>query len=395
MRHYAILALAALLTACGGGGGSGGSSTSTATGYFKDSSTEGVRYVSGAQSGTTGADGSFIYEVGNTVSFYIGTGSNIPLGSTSGKSVVTPVDLVPSGTTSHQAVQNMTRFLMMLDVDGDPSNGIRISSAVRTAASGWLAVNFDQAEAAFATSVSSHVSAANSADGIATHALPNAATAQAHVEATLRCARSGGFRGSYSGSDRGPVGVMVDATSGMVTGYFNSAVSPSNPPGRIDGSTATTLDQSGSFSVTSGMTSNGATFLGSYSSPDAITGSWAHSATASTGNFSLSRIGGQANAVYRFTGRFLGSGYGLFTFDVSATNVVSGVAYDVSGDALMSISGTLSSGTLTATAVSTSTNVAITGSLNTSTGALSGSWSGTGVSGAVSGTFSGGGCKLN
>jgi len=346
-----------------------------------------VRYVSGAQTGTTGADGSFTYEVGNTVTFYVGTGTNVTLGSATGQSVITPVDLVPSGTTAHQAVQNMTRFLMMLDTDGDPTNGITISSNVRTAAAGWTAVDFNQTEANFNTAAAPIVFSVGTAD-TRTPTLPNATTAQTHVEATLRCARAGGFKGTYSGGGRGPVGVMVDATTGMITGYFNSTVSPMATPASINGSTATTLDQSGSFTISSGSTSTGASFTGSYSSPNAVSGNWTQG--TDSGTFALSRIGGLANAVHRFTGRFLGTGYGIFTFDVDATGTVSGVAYDVSADALLTLSGTLSGNTLTGT---TSNGTQITGTLNTSTGALSGSWTNTAL--AASGTYSGGGCKLN
>lgn len=281
----------------------------------------------------------------------------------------------------------MTRFLMMLDQNNDPSDGIVISSAVQGAASGWSTVNFNQTEGSFTTAVNSIVTSVGTVD-MRTPVLSSAATAQAHVEATLRCARSGGFKGTYTDTDHGPVGVMVDATTGMVTGYFNSAVSPMGTPGSINGSTATTLDQSGSFTVSSGSTSTGASFTGSYSSPNAISGNWAQG--ANSGTFSLSRIGGQANAVHRFTGRFLGSGYGLFTFDVNATGGVSGVAYDVTSDALLTLSGNVTGTTLTGTA---SNGTQITGTLNTSTGALSGSWTNTAL--GASGTYSGGGCKLN
>lgn len=390
MRRYAVLALAALLTACGGGGGSGGSTTNLATGYFKDSNTEGLRYVSGAQTGTTGQDGSFTYEVGRPIYFYIGAGTNVPLGSATGQAVITPVDLVSNGTTSHQAVQNMVRLLMVLDSDGNPDNGIKIAPAVQAAAANWSAVTFDQATNTFAgdSNVVSIVAAANVANGGTSYSLQTATTAQSHLEATLRCARSGGFKGTYSGSDHGPVGVMVDATTGVVTGYFNSAVTPSYPPGTISGSTATTLNQSGSFSVVSGGASFGTTFDGHYDSPNVLVGSWAQG--TGSGTFAMNRIGGQANAAYRFTGKFLGTGYGLFTFDVDTIGGVNGVAYDVTSDALLTLSGNVTGTMLTGTA---SNGTQITGTLNTSTGALSGSWTNTAL--GASGTYSGGGCKLN
>ena len=112
------LLLLFLLIACGGGGGGGGGSTSptTATGVFKDNNVSGVTYTSGAQSGTTGSDGSFTYEVGQLVSFNLG---NVTLGSASGNSVITPIDLVAGGSSSSTEVLNLVRFLLMLDTDGD------------------------------------------------------------------------------------------------------------------------------------------------------------------------------------------------------------------------------------------------------------------------------------
>ncbi|MEW8431145.1 MAG: hypothetical protein G8D61_15610, partial [gamma proteobacterium symbiont of Ctena orbiculata] len=82
-----------LLAACGGGGGGGGSSTpTTATGVFKDNNVSGLTFTSGEQSGTTGSDGGFTFEVGQLVSFNLG---NVTLGSATGMSVITPIDLVP------------------------------------------------------------------------------------------------------------------------------------------------------------------------------------------------------------------------------------------------------------------------------------------------------------
>ncbi len=98
------------LAACGGGGGSGGSVT-TASGVFKDSNVSGMSYTSGGQIGTTGTDGSFTYEVGQAVTFSIG---GVTIGSTTGQSVVTPVDLIPDGSSSTLQVLNIVRFLLML-----------------------------------------------------------------------------------------------------------------------------------------------------------------------------------------------------------------------------------------------------------------------------------------
>lgn len=388
MRRYAILSLAMLLTACGGGGGSGGASTSLATGYFKDSNTQGLRYVAGSRAGVTGADGSFTYEVGRPVSFYLGSGTNLPLGTVAvGQSVVTPVDLVASGSTTTLAVQNLTRFLMMLDKDGDASNGITISPAVQAAARIWTAPDFTLAEGAFNTAVGAIVSAVAAADS-RTPVLPTVATAQTHVEATLRCARSGAFRGTYSGSDSGRFGVLVDAATGNVDGYgYSNALTAAFV---ITGTSAVSLDQSGAFS--SGVASTGATYSGRMSSPDTVSGTWSN--TGGGGTISGARIGGALNAKYRYTGRFqngIGSltAYGLYTFDVDASGNVTGVAYEIASDTLETLSGTVS-GTALSGFIGTSGTYNAT--INLAAGTVTAAtWS----KGTVNGNFTASGCALN
>ncbi len=145
--------LAFTVLSCGGGGGGGGdtgtaddSSTTTTTtqvvvkqGEFIDSAVEGLYYVSGGQQGYTDANGTFSYEDGENVRFYIG---DILIGEGAGDSVMTPIDLVPGATDdTNQSVINICRFLITLDEDADPDNGITISSAVFSSASG-LSVDF-------------------------------------------------------------------------------------------------------------------------------------------------------------------------------------------------------------------------------------------------------------
>ena len=388
MRSATVLGLAVMLTACGGGGGSGGSSTSLATGYFKDSNTQGVRYVSGGRAGVTGADGSFTYEVGRPVSFYLGSGTNLPLGTVAvGQSVVTPVDLVASGSTLSPAVQNLTRFLMMLDQDGDPSNGITISPAVQAAATGWTAPDFTRAEAAFNTAVNPIVTAVGIVDA-RTPTLPSAAAARTHVETTLRCARSGGFRGTYSGNDSGRFGVVVDAASGNVDGlgYSNTLAAGFI----ITGTSSVSLDQSGIFS--SGVASTGATYSGRMTSPDTVSGTWSN--TTNSGTFSGARVGGALNAKYRYTGRFQNFGgpltaYGLYTFDIDASNNVTGVAYDIASDSLETLTGTVSGPALSGFI---GTGGTYSATINLAAGTVTAAtWS----KGAVNGTFTASGCQLN
>jgi hypothetical protein len=87
-------------------------------GQFIDAPVQGVRYESGSVSGVTGDLGEFQYETGGTVRFFIG---DIALGeAVSGKAVITPIDLVPSGTIDTPAVVNIARLLQSLDsIPGD------------------------------------------------------------------------------------------------------------------------------------------------------------------------------------------------------------------------------------------------------------------------------------
>jgi hypothetical protein len=297
--------------------------------------------------------------------------------------VITPVDLVPSGSTTSLTVQNLTRFLMMLDSDGNPSNGITISPAVQTAASGWTTPDFTQSETAFNSAVTPIVTALGAT-------LPTAATARTHVEATLRCARSGGFKGTYGGGDTGRFGVLVDAASGNVdgVGYSNALAAGFT----ITGTSSVSLDQNAAF--TSGVASTGATYTGRMTTPDAVSGNWSN--TTVYGTFAGTRIGGAANAKYRFTGRFQNSGgtltaYGLYTFDIDGSNSVTGLAYDIPSDSTETLSGTVSGGTtLSGT---TSSGASFSATINLASGTVTSAiWSKTG---GPSGTFTASGCQLN
>ncbi len=377
-----LAAIPFIIVGCGGGGGSstsgGVTAAATATGQFKDSNTAGLSYVSGAQSGVTSIDGSFIYEVGNTVAFSVG---GVTIGTSNGKSIITPLDLVPGSSTSTVEVQNIVRFLVMLDNDGDPSNGINISSSVQTMAESWPQIDFRVSD--LSTELTSIMSDAASVDG-EMHMLPNPTSARAHIESTLLCSYAGAYMGTFSGDDSGNFGFLIDASNGNVNGVAYSI--PFDQFIGLSGTRPISYDQNMSFA--SGSTTTGAAFNGQFTSVNEVSGSWQNS--PNSGSFSGSRIGGAVDAAFRFTGNYIGNDFGLFSFDVNASNSVTGVAYSVFFDELLTVSGTVSGNTLTATA---SDGTVITGTLNTVTGGFSGTWNDS-VDGLV-GTFSGSGCKLN
>lgn len=380
-----VLFVAAALAACGGGGGDG--ETTTSTGYFKDSSVAGLTFTSGAENGTTGSDGSFTYEVGQSVSFSLG---GVMIGNATGKSVVTPLDLVPNGTSSTREVVNIVRFLMMLDADGDPSNGITISSAVQSAAGSWSAVDFSATD--LANELAAIIADANAADST-THSLPDSTAAQTHLESTLKCVRSGIYQGTYSGTDRGPFAVLVDASNGLVSGFAYSSIYLRLY--ELTGTTAVSPDQSATFIT--GDVSVGASYSGSFTGPDALAGNWSLPPSDS-GTFSGSRLGSSASAVYRFTGTFTGDSHGLLIFNIDAFDNVSGVAYTAYDNTegvlneTISITGTLSGTSLTAEIYDGGIlDARITGTLDKAAGTVSGNWSDVGNN---SGTYSGTGCRL-
>lgn len=375
-KLLATTAIVLIIAGCGGGGGT--STPSTATGQFKDSNTVGLNYVSGGHSGVTGANGSFTYETGQTVTFSVG---GVTLGTSNGKSIVTPVDLVAAGSSGSTSVKNIVRFLMMLDSDANAANGINISSSVQTDAATWTQLDFGSA--AFDSAASAVIASVAAADG-RTATLPNAAAAQTHLESTLRCSYAGAYKGTYSGNDSGNFGVMVDATTGNVTGVAYST--PDSLYITLNGTSPISYDQTVSF--VTGTTSTGAQFAGQFTSVNGVSGTWAGAPGVGGGSFAGSRIGGDPNAVYRFTGSFSGDDYGLFSFDIDSANNATGVGYSVSNGQLFTLSGTLSGTTISATS---STGGSIAGTLNTGTGSLVGGWG----NGAYSGTFSGSGCKLN
>jgi len=370
-----------MLAIVGCSSSSNDSDSNTSTGVFKDSNVSGISYVSGKQNGVTGSDGSFTYENGETVTFSVG---GVELGTVQGDSIITPVDLVTNGSSESTTVQNIVRFLMMLDSDSNPDNGMSIADAVRTAASDWGQVDFAGSD--FENAVATITNSAQAVDSGA-YTLPNTAAAKSHLESTLLCTYAGAFKGSYSGGDQGTWGFLVDASNGNVEGIAYSTVE--DDVIELTGSTPVSFNQTRSF--VSGSTSSGSSFSGGFPTSNTAAGTWENSIFQVSGTFTGTRIGGSVSAVHRFTGHYIGDDAGLFSFDIDNSNNVTGVAYSVLEDELVSVSGSLANTLLLA---ETSSGAAITATLDTSTGTISnGSWSNSGES--VSGSFTGSGCKLN
>ncbi len=368
------------LTACGGGGGSS-TSVVKKDGIFKDSNVTGLSYVSGGQSGVTDLTGGFVYEESEDVAFSIG---NVELGSGTGKAIMTPVDLVADGTLASAEVINKVRFLMMLDKDNTPSNGIEISQKVQAKAESWAAVDFAAAD--FPTQAVNRIVTEASVEDAVVHELPDAATATTHLKTTLLCANAGAYIGSYEGTETGNIALVVNPVTGAVDG---SSYNPDNEVS-VEIKNATALDYDMGLEFVSGEDS-AKTFSGKFNSTEAVAGTWVNSADAAQkGTFTAERLGGASNAIYRYTVPFTGGDKGLFTFDVDQSNNVKGTTYSVSTNKESAITGNIVNEKLTATAAD---GTKIDAELDEDTLTISGVWSN--VSALEAGSYTGAGCRLN
>lgn len=135
---YKIMLSSLLLlgvSACGGGGGSSSNETAAIappaqpapqiyTGLFLDSAVEGLSYNSLSQSGKTSAAGEYTYQIGEQVTFSIGS---IVLPAIPAELIITPLNIFQTNDINSAEVVNLLRLLQSLDIDGDPSNNIQIS----------------------------------------------------------------------------------------------------------------------------------------------------------------------------------------------------------------------------------------------------------------------------
>ena len=120
-----------------------------------------------------------------------------------------------------------------------------------------------------------------------------------------------------------------------------------------------------------------------------VIGNWENSQLGTSGSFAGFKMGSSLS-VYRFVGIFSGDDAGVFTFDIDASDVVTGLAYSVPNDELLTLSASLVG---TALSGSTSTGASVSGTLDKSNGTLSGTWSNASL--GIGGSFVGEGCKLN
>ncbi len=267
---FTTAAIISLVAACGG---DGDSTLQTTSGVFVDSAVEGLRYVSGDLNGTTNANGAF--QCQSTVQFYIG---DILLGEATCGEIITPVDLV-SGATDHSdpTVTNIARFLQTLDDDGNPSNGITVTTAITALASGE-SIDFAQGIAAFESnsSIQSLVNSLTSARNAGPANLISATQAQAHLESSMFGLLAGTYQGSYSGDFSGSWSIVIDS-NGTIAGSTDE-----------DDSIFGSISSNGTANFAAGTVGASSTFSGTFTNNGNASGTWRDE--PDSGTWSGSRI---------------------------------------------------------------------------------------------------------
>lgn len=266
-----LLFLIFTLTACGGGSGT----ATVSEGKFIDSAVEGITYTSGNQTGLTDATGLFSYETGKTVTFSIG---GIVIGTVSGTAIVTPVQLVTNATDQTNAVvTNIVQFLITIDDDHDPSNGIQITQVIRDAAAN-LSVDFTLTDFDSDSNVSAVIGTLTTATSLGSRVLVSNTAAQSHLGDSLFSLLTGTYTGTFNGSDSGNWTITI-ATGGAISGTGTA----------IGGSFTITgnILTSGVISASSAGGSNtGATWSGTINiTTGEVSGTWVNTAFSASGTY--------------------------------------------------------------------------------------------------------------
>ncbi|WP_431131922.1 esterase-like activity of phytase family protein [Variovorax paradoxus] len=168
MGWLALVGAGALVTACGGGSGGGGGwafpvvgsgggggtnpppVAQSKTGTFLDAAVEGLDYTAGSSAkASTNANGEFTCNDGETVAFSAGA---LVLGSAACGTTITPLNLTGGTDVKADAVVNRLLALQSFDEDRDPSNGIRLTPALKAALTAGV-LDFSAAADSFNTAL--------------------------------------------------------------------------------------------------------------------------------------------------------------------------------------------------------------------------------------------------
>lgn len=168
---------------------------------FLDCWVQGMEYATQSTSGLTEEFGTFVCDLGDSVIFSVG---DIALGDGVAGPFMNPIEIAYATDIFDYTATNIARFLQTIDDDGNPSNGIVIIEAVRTAAMG-KSVDFNQSPGDFSDdpAVQQVVSDLTAVTAAGTRPLVDYLDARAHLRSTLLAVLAGEYSGWFEG-ETGP-----------------------------------------------------------------------------------------------------------------------------------------------------------------------------------------------
>ncbi|MGH8491639.1 MAG: hypothetical protein ACRERR_00810 [Moraxellaceae bacterium] len=424
--HFSLSTLlAAMLAGCGAGGTEEAVDAST-TGVFRDSPVAGLWYQSTTGNNYTDSKGRFDYKPGETYTFFVGS---VKLGSftpTSDNATVTPANLAASADAGdrERVILNLVRFLMTVDQNRDPSDGITISADMDEDALKWPQLTFSDTDALTSTKAQTIMlgftgpTATVSFDGITeingATAYRSATDARDHLSDSMSCAYSGAFVGARSsgGSVVSRVAIIVNGDSEVsALQYFplGGELYEYIAPSLFD---YAGLLSTGSLKREVPSESNSQfilRYVHSATDVDKISINTTESGVFSGSNQSISRLAGKPTAIYRFAGTVAvantpANDY-VYALEIgsdavsagSSNKVVSGKVLDLHTGASATFSGSYNPGTDAVLAKATvgDRELELTGTLATASKVLTASIKETQNSVPITQGFTTSGCRLD
>jgi hypothetical protein len=202
------------------------------------------------------------------VKFYVG---DILVGETTPKAILTPRDLVVGANIDNPVVLDISRFLLSLDGDNNPANGIFIPQSVFNNSIGKT-INFMTVDNATLDAMIKQVTGKST--------VVTEAEALTHLSSTMLNLFAGSYSGTHTGADAGTWTVTIDG-SGNISGSGFSTTS--QVPFGIIGF----IGPNGDMSVAATGEAGGATYSGIIDvATGSITGTWRFFDNSGGGTFS-------------------------------------------------------------------------------------------------------------
>lgn len=169
IRNAMVIAILGVLAGCGGGGGStttdpgnGGSGNTTQTGklvissqgseiaignvgYFSPAAQNGTAGLAAQSANITGADGSFTYASGSTVSFTLAGKTFTVTGAGKVTAAMLAASQSSDATTQNITANNIELFLLNGDEDHNPNNGVHLNPSFTAPTTDFTSQSFAEA----------------------------------------------------------------------------------------------------------------------------------------------------------------------------------------------------------------------------------------------------------